>query len=518
MAVSIQAVLGIDVGTTAVKAMLVSGAGDVVAESEVEHPVSVPRPGWSEQDPEMWWRSTSLAVRKVVQAASGGNRKVTIAAVGLSGQMHSSVFLDADDEVIRPALLWNDTRTTPQRRYITDKVGIGRLRSTVGNLPLEGFTAPKILWLRQNEPDNYARLRKLLLPKDYIRYRMSGEYCTEPSDAAGTLLYDVRKRCWSEAVLQELELDADILPKVLESTEVSGVVTPEAAAELGISAGIPIVGGGADNAAGAIGCGATNSGVMQASIGTSGAVLLPAGAPHIEEDMNLHTFCHCAPNMWYLMGVILSAGSALRWLRDTIAAGQSYDALTAEAERIGAGSNSLLFLPYLTGERTPHNDANARGIFFGLSFAHGRGHLTRAVIEGVCFAMRDSLELMRCQGVSPSEVRVIGGGSRSQMWLKTLANVFGLPIATVQPSGGAAYGAALLAAVGCGMFGSIDDAVLSCVRTDNTVEPDRSTAARYEELYGVYKRIYPAVKGEFAALAAINNHNEPAVIGTPSRQ
>ena len=501
---SSQAVLGIDVGTTAVKAILFDADGAVLAEAEVEQPIDVPRPGWTEQHPDMWWRNTVLAVRKVLQLVDQGGHRIELAAIGLSGQMHSSVFLDDSGEVIRPALLWNDARTTPQREHITNALGLRALQSTVANLPLEGFTAPKLLWLKQNEPDNYARLRTLLLPKDYIRYRLSGEYATEPSDAAGTLLFDIRHRRWSQTMLQALEADAGILPRVVESTDISGVVTPAAASELGIHAGIPIVGGGADNAAGAVGCGATDSSVMQVSIGTSGAVVLPSSEPHVAEDMNLHTFCHCAPNLWYLMGVIISAGSALRWLRDTIAPEVPYDSLTAEAEQVAPGSDGLLFLPYLSGERTPHNDSNARGVFAGLSLAHGRSHLTRAVVEGVCFAMRDSLELMRQQGVSPSEVRAIGGGARSRMWLQTLANVFGLPLATVQPAGGAALGAALLAAVGCGMFSSIQDAVQSCIKTGDVVEPEASLTAVYDELYDAYRQLYPVLKNSFATLADIN--------------
>ena len=498
---STQAVLGIDVGTTAVKAMLVGSNGKVLGESEIEHPVSVPRAGWSEQHPEMWWRSTALAVRKALHNASGGAWQGEIAAIGLSGQMHSSVFLDSDAAVIRPALLWNDVRTSAQCRHILESVGLELLRSTVGNLPLEGFTAPKLIWLRENELENYDRLHTLLLPKDYIRYRMSGEFATEPSDAAGTLLYDVRRRVWSEPVLRALHLDADILPDVVESSDVSGVVTAEAATELGVNPGTPIVGGGADNAAGAVGCGATDGSVMQVSIGTSGAVVTPTSEPHVAPDMNLHTFCHAAPDLWYLMGVVLSAGSALRWLRDSVATGQSYDMLTAKAENVPAGSDGLIFLPYLTGERTPHNDANARGVFFGLNFAHDLGHLTRAVIEGVCLAMRDSLELMKEQSVSPSEVRLIGGGARSRMWLQTLSNVFGLPINTVQPSGGAAYGAALLAAVGCGMFDTVDDAVRACITTERAAEPDAALSVAYDELHIAYKRLYPALKREFAGLA-----------------
>ena len=504
MAHSSQAVLGIDVGTTAVKAMLLSADGVVLAETEVEQPIDVPRPGWTEQHPDMWWRNTVLAVRNTLQLADQGGHRVELAAIGLSGQMHSSVFLDADGEVIRPALLWNDARTTPQRHHITDVLGLLGLYSTVGNLPLEGFTAPKLLWLKQNEPDNYARLSTLLLPKDYIRYRISADYATEPSDAAGTLLFDIRRRLWSEPMLRALEVDAGILPRVVESTEISGVVSPAAASELGIHAGVPIVGGGADNAAGAVGCGATDTSVMQVSIGTSGAVVLPANEPHVAEDMNLHTFCHCAPNLWYLMGVIISAGSALRWLRDTIAPEASYDSLIAEADQVAPGSDGLLFLPYLSGERTPHNDSNARGVFVGLSLAHGRGHLTRSIVEGVCFAMRDSLDLMRRQGVSPSEVRAIGGGARSRTWLQTLANVFGLPLATVQPAGGAALGAALLAAVGCGMFSSIEDAARSCIKTDNAVEPATNLAETYGELYNAYRQLYPALKSSFTTLADIN--------------
>ena len=503
MADSIQAVLGIDAGTTAVKAMVVAGDGAVLAEAETEHPVSVPRPGWTEQHPEDWWRSTVQAVRMALQSAERKHRRVEITAIGLSGQMHSSVFLDADGEVIRPSILWNDARTSSQCQYIMDKLGIEGLHSEVANLPLEGFTAPKVLWLRDNEPANFARLRTLLLPKDYIRYRLSGEFATEPSDASGTLLFDVRERVWSKAMLEALELDADILPAVVGSPEVSAIVAKDAAAEFGVRPGTPIVGGGADNPAGAVGSGTTDTSVMQVSIGTSGSVVLPVSEPSAPESMNLHTFCHAAPGMWYLMGVVLSAGSSLRWLRDTIAPDQDYDSLTAEAERVAAGADGLLFLPYLTGERTPYSDANARGVFFGLSFAHTRAHLIRAVIEGVCFALRDSLDLMRIQGASPDEVRAIGGGARSRMWLQTLANVFGLPISTTLPYGGAAYGAALLGAVGCGMFSSVQEATRRCIQVGNTIEPDPGLHAAYLDLHGAYKRLYPALRDEFALLSEV---------------
>ena len=503
MAKTAQAVLGIDVGTTAVKAVVVGADGEVLGEGEVEQAIAAPRPGWAEQDPQEWWVNAGLASRRAMAAADGEGKRVGVAAVGLTGQMHSSVFLDGAGEVIRPALLWNDARTAEQRRHITRTLGMDGLRDMLGNLPLEGFTAPKVVWLMQNEPANYARLRTLLLPKDYIRYRLTGDYATDPSDAAGTLLYDVRRRRWSKAALDALGLDASVLPRVAGSTQITGEVSAEGAAMLGIAAGTPVVGGGADNAAGAVGCGAVSEGVMQASIGTSGTLLLPTREPRVAPDMNLHTFCHAVPDMWYLMGTVLSAGGALGWLRDVVAPGASYEALTAEAAATAAGSEGLLFLPYLSGERTPHNDANARGVFFGLSLAHRRAHLVRAVIEGACFALRDSLELMREQGASPAEARAIGGGARSGFWMQTLADVFNMPIAAAQPAAGAAYGAALLAMVGCGMFGDVESAVRACVRTSVVAEPNPARAAEYDEIYDGYRRLYPALRERFAAHAGI---------------
>lgn len=494
-----QAVLGIDIGTTAVKATVVADDGRVVGEGEAEQAIATPRAGWAEQHPQEWWGNAGLAARRAMAAGE----RVGVAAVGLTGQMHSSVFLDGAGEVIRPALLWNDARTAEQRRHITRTLGLDGLRDMLGNLPLEGFTAPKVAWLMQNEPANYARLRTLLLPKDYIRYRLTGDYATEPSDAAGTLLYDVRRRRWSSAALDALGLEASILPAVAGSTQITGTATAEGAAMLGIARGTPVVGGGADNAAGAVGCGAVSEGVMQASIGTSGTLLLPTREPRVAPDMNLHTFCHAVPDMWYLMGTVLSAGGALRWLRDAVAPGASYETLTAEAAGVAIGSEGLLFLPYLSGERTPHNDANARGVFFGLSLAHRRAHLVRAVIEGACFALRDSLELMREQGAAPSEARAIGGGARGGLWLQTLADAFNMPIATAQPAAGPAYGAALLAMVGCGMFGDVESAVQAHVRTSVVAEPSPERVAEYDDIYGAYRRLYPALRERFAELAGI---------------
>ena len=485
------------------KAVVVSADGSLLADAEVEQPIAVPRPGWAEQRPDMWRRNAVVAARQAIAEAQRGPGRIHIAAVGLTGQMHSSVFLDRDGEVIRPAILWNDTRTTPQRRFITDTLGMDGLRRGIANLPLEGFTAPKLLWLRDNEPENYARLRMLLLPKDYIRFWLTGDYATEPSDAAGTALFDVRRRRWSQQTLDALELDASILPPVAGSTEITGAVSRAAADALGVPPGIPVVGGGADNAAGAIGCGVVRADVMQVSIGTSGTLLLPTARPVVAPDMNLHTFCHCDPDLWYLMGTILSAGSALRWLRDTLGGGVSYETLTAEAATAPPGSDGLLFLPYLSGERTPHNDANARGVFFGLHSAHNRSHLARAVMEGVCFALRDSLELMREQGAYPQQARIIGGGARSSLWRQICADVFGLPIAITQPNAGPAYGAALLAAVGCGIFADARQAVEACVKPGAVVHPNLANVAAYNELHHAYKRLYPALKDHFANLAQL---------------
>jgi len=494
------AVLGIDVGTTAVKALLVGEDGQPLAEANAEQEVSVPRPAWAEQAPELWWDSAKKAVAGVLSRAS----KVSIAAIGLSGQMHSSVFLDARMRVIRPALLWCDGRTTPQRREIEKLLGLAGLRRTAGNLALEGFTAPKLLWLRDNEPRNYARLRHLLLAKDYIRYRLTGAMAMEPSDASGTLMYDVRRRRWSREFCTAFEIDESILPEVVGSAEVSGRVTLQAAAELGLPAGVPVVGGGADNAAGAVGSGVVRVGRLLASIGTSGTLVTPLERASVDRRMRLHTMCHAVPDQWYLMGVVLSAGNSLRWLRGVLLADQAeggYDTLTAGAEKVEPGAEGLLFLPYLTGERTPHNDSSARGVFFGLHLGHARGHLTRAVMEGVCFALRDSLELMRESGATFQEVRAIGGGARSKLWRRMQADVFNAPVVTLGPVSGPAYGAAIMAAVGAGWSRSIPEAADRWLRVQDTVEPDARRVRAYDGLYAQYRGLYPALKARFTQAA-----------------
>ncbi len=494
------ALIGIDVGTTAVKAVAVDETGCLLAEADVEQPTSVPRPGWSEQRPEMWWRSTKDAVSTVMAAVRRLPATVEVRAIGLSGQMHSSVFLDSSGEVVRLALLWNDVRTTEQCRQMTAALGLNGLRRTVGNLALEGFTAPKLLWLRDNEPASYDRLRTLLLAKDYIRYRLTGEIATEPSDAEGTLLFDVRRLCWSDDVLSALGITPDLLPTVVGSTDVSGAVVPGVARELGLPPSTPVIGGGADNAAGAVGSGVVVPGRVQSSIGTSGALVTPVRCPRIDRRMRLHTFCHSVPDLWYLMGVVLSAGNSLRWLRDILTEGGevSYDLLTNEAAAVTPGSDGLLFLPYLTGERTPHNDSNARGVFFGLHLGHTRAHLVRAVMEGVTFALRDSLELMRPMVETIPQVRAIGGGARSPLWRQMQADIFGTPVLSLGDAGGPAYGAAIMAAVGAGVFDSIEEAADRWVSVTETTEPKVRSASLYDELYERYRALYPSLKARFA--------------------
>ena len=493
--------LGIDVGTTAVKALVVDEAGAVVGEAESPLGVSVPRPGWAEQDPHDWWEGTVNAVRAA--CAQAGMREVE--SIGLSGQMHSSVVLDKADRVLRPAILWNDVRTTAQCQAIVDQVGKAGLRRMVGNPALEGFTAPKLLWMRDEEPRLFDQTRTLLLPKDFVRLVMTGEKATEPSDAAGTLLFDVRRGCWSDEMIATLQLDPRMLPPVRGSAGVTGTLTADAAEALGLRQGIPVVGGGADNAAAAVGSGVVEQGAMQASIGTSGTMLAPIERPRVDPGMRLHLFNHAVADRWYQMGVVLSAGAALAWFRGAMSGPggtpPSYDGLIAEAENVPPGADGLTFLPYLTGERTPHADSNARGVFAGLHTGHERGHLVRAVLEGVAFALRDSLELMRRLNVDADETVAVGGGARSAVWRQILADVFGVPVVTMAPSGGAPYGAAVLAAVGSGEFASVDEACRAWLRPLDWMEPSPVAMSAYGEAYERYRRLYPRLKRHFAEQA-----------------
>ena len=486
--------LGLDVGTSGVKAVLVAIDGEVVASTTTPLAMSTPKPGWAEQDPDAWWEASVASMRTVI----AGYPEARIVAVGISGQMHSSVFLDREGKVIRPALLWCDGRTTAECREIERSVGgEERLRDLAANPALEGFTLPKVLWLRNHEPQAFARLTTVLLAKDYIRYRLTGELATEPSDASATLMYDTARLRWSADILRAVGLSESIVPRVGGSSEVLGCVTAAASRTSTLSAGIPVVGGGADNACGAAGVGVVAPGEVVASWGTSGTLLAPLAQPRVDPGLRAHTFCHVAPNVWYLMGVVLTAGGAFAWYRDQLArdlAGQPdiNERLNDEAATIPRGADGVTFLPYLQGERTPHRNAGARGAFLGLSLAHTRAHLTRAVLEGVAFALRDSLSIVESLGLIPKELLLTGGGARSAFVRELQAEVFGVPVTTVNREEGPAYGAALLAAVGVGAFPDIGSAARATLsrRPAEAAAPEAHRA--YDAPYARFRASYRA--------------------------
>jgi xylulokinase len=489
--------LGLDVGTSSVKACVIDVRGRVVARASEPLKLRAPQPGWAEQSPADWWKATILVCKRAVAATRGG--RAAIGAIGISGQMHSSVFLDRGGRVIRPALLWCDGRTTAQCRAITERAGEQNLRTWVSNPALEGFTLPKILWLRDEEPAAFAKLAKVLLPKDYIRYCLSGELGSEPSDAAGTLLFDVVYRRWSAEMLGAMELSAELLPDIGGSTEVLGRVTARAATATGLLAGTPIVGGGADNACGAVGVGVVAPGTAVVSWGTSGTVLTPMASPAVDPGMRAHTFCHAVPDTWYVMGVMLSAGAAFAWHQRELAKElardrNAADTLNREAARIAAGAEGLTFLPYLQGERTPHRDASARGAFAGLSLAHTRAHLTRAVLEAICFGLRDSLEIIQALGVDVPELLVTGGGAKAPFVRQLQADIYGKPVVPVEQDEGPAFGAALLAAVGAGAYPDVPSATRATLRRKPAQRPNAKTHAAYAEPYARYSRLYRALR------------------------
>ena len=476
--------LGLDVGTSSVKAILVSQRGDVVASASKPLTLQTPEPGWAEQDPEAWWTAGVAAIRELLNRHPGAR----IASVGISGQMHSSVFLDKSGAVIRPALLWCDGRTTAECREIEQRAGgEDRLREWVCNAALEGFTLPKVLWLRNREPGAFARLAKVLLAKDFLRLRLTDVIATEPSDASGTLMFDPAHVRWSREMLDAVALSPSLLPDVGASAGVLGRVTESAAKLTGLSSGTPVVGGGADNACGAAGVGAVQPGEAVASWGTSGTVLAPTAEPRVDPRLRAHTFCHVAPELWYVIGVVLSAGGAFAWYRDQCArelpVQDRDDILVDEARAIAPGAEGVTFLPYLQGERTPHRDASLRAQFTGLSLAHTRAHMTRAVLEGICFALRDSLEVLKNLGLTPAELLLTGGGSKSAFIRQLQADVFGLPVKTVNREEGGAYGAALLAAVGAGAFRDLRTAVQGTLTRGPLTHPRPETRGVYENAY-----------------------------------
>ncbi len=504
--------LGIDIGTSATKTLAVREDGKILARASAEYPLLTPKPGWSEQEPEHWWKATVETIRQVLahKSVKAGDVK----GIGLSGQMHGSVFLDAQHKVIRPALLWNDQRTQPECDQIEQLAG-GRkkLIQMVANPALTGFTAPKILWLRNHERAHFDTLRQVLLPKDYVRFRLTGEFATEVSDASGTLLLDVRKRRWSNKLLDKLQLSSDLLPRVYESEEVSGQLTASVAKQLGLPAGVPVVGGGGDQAAGAVGNGIVKAGAISATMGTSGVVFAHSDEIQFDPQGRVHTFCHAVRGKWHIMGVVLSAGGSLQWFRDELCQGEKeearrkkvdpYELITAAAASAPAGSEGLYFLPYLTGERTPHADASARGAWIGLSRRHTKGHLARAVMEGATYAMRDSLEIIRELGVPIAQIRLSGGGAKSAFWRQMQADVYGQKVYTINADEGPAFGVALLAAAGTGAYKDVVEACARTIETVTTTPPDRKAKRDYDRFYPEYGRLYRSLRKDFAKIAAL---------------
>jgi xylulokinase len=491
--------LGIDVSTTGAKAILINAAGNVIASATTEYPLSTPHPLWSEQSPDDWWHGATHSIREVIASASIHPKDIQ--GIGLTGQMHGLVLLDARNQVLRPAILWNDQRTAKQCEEMTQKVGAKRLLWITGNPALTGFTAPKILWVRDNEPGVFAQIAHILLPKDYIRFKLSGDYAIDCSEASGTSLLDFKHRAWSAEVLDILEINPDWLPRVVEGPQVTGTISPEAAEVTGLSVGTPIVGGGGDQAAQSVGVGAITPGIIALTLGTSGVVFAPTGQPFIEPEGRLHAMCHSVPGNWHLMGVMLSAAGSLRWFRDTFSPGSSYDDLLAPANAVEPGSEGLIFLPYLTGERTPYPDPLARGAFIGLTLRHNLAAMARSVLEGVAFGLRDSMELVKGSGLGQiTQVRVSGGGSRSALWRQILADTMNCELVTVNITEGASYGAALLAGVGSGLWTSVQDACAATVRVLTSTYPQPAGVERYQQLYPLYRSLYPALKSTFPLL------------------
>ncbi|HEV2765954.1 MAG TPA: xylulokinase [Pyrinomonadaceae bacterium] len=490
--------LGIDVGTGGSRALLIDVRGRIVASATVEHePFASPRAGWAEQRAEDWWRASAAAVRAVL--SRDGVSAEEVGAVGFSGQMHGAVLLDQRDEVLRPSIIWCDQRTDAQCRALTEKLGAARLIELTCNPALTGFTLPKLLWVRETEPDVWRRVRTVLLPKDYVRLRLTGDRATDVADASGTLLFDVAGRRWSEEMLAQTELDERLLPRAYESPEITGSVSSEGAEATGLRAGTPVVAGAGDQAAGAVGMGIVLPGAVSATIGTSGVVFAATDSPALDPGGRVHTFCHAVPGRWHVMGVTQGAGLSLRWFRDNFGLASNdgrdpYERLTQEAADAPPGSEGVLWAPYLMGERTPHLDPHARAALVGLTAAHTRAHVMRAVLEGVAFSLRDTFEIFREMSVPVEAVRLGGGGARSALWRQIQADVYGREVETVNTEEGAAYGAALLAGVGGGAWASVDEACERVVEVARRVPPEPSAVEVLDRQYESYRRLYPALR------------------------
>ncbi|NLN93152.1 MAG: xylulokinase [Candidatus Hydrogenedens sp.] len=503
--------IGLDIGTSGVKALLIDATGTVVGRELRSYPLSSPRPNWAEQNPQDWVNASLDALTALAAAVPSG---LSVKAIGLTGQMHGSVFLDKEARVLRPALLWCDQRTAAQCESITEKAGgEAALVEMVSNPALTGFTAPKILWFRDEEPDLYERLDKVLLPKDYIRYVLTGEFATDVSDASGTLLFDVKNRCWHKGLMSKLDLDNSLMPDAFEGPEVTGTLTLAMAEKTGLPAGIPVVAGGGDQAAGGVGCGIVRPGTLSSALGTSGVVFAFADTVTVDPKGRVHTFCHAVPGKWHLMGVMLSAGGALQWFRKLFCQQEMeearkkgidpYELITAAAAEVGPGAEGLLFLPYLTGERTPHKDPDAKGVFAGFSLRHSKGHMARAVMEGVAYGMRDSLDIMRDMGVPLNLSRASGGGAQSTLWRQILADTGRVSIARLEVDEGPALGAAILAGVGAGCFSSVEEACDTLIKEKDVLHPREAESVIYDDYHREFQAVYQSLQEHFKRMNAL---------------
>ena len=495
--------MGIDIGTGGTRALLVDASGKVRAAHTAAHEdMRMERPLWAEQRPEDWWRAAVEAIRGVLAAAGVSGKNVK--GVGMSGQMHGLTLLDSAGEVIRPALIWCDQRSQPQVDFINQTIGKENVLAAIANPVLTGFTLPKLLWVRDHEPHTFQRVRKMLLPKDYIRYRLTGDFATEVSDASGTALFDVVRRRWSFDMMDRLGLDRSILPAAAESSDVTGVISKEAAELSGLQAGTSVVGGGGDQAASAVGNGIVEPGIVSCTLGTSGVVFAHMENVAYDAAGRVHTFCHAVRDKWHVMGVTQGAGLSLQWFRNQMCApGVSYDDLTRDASQAPAGSLGLFWLPYLMGERTPHLDATARGGWIGMTARHTRADLIRSLIEGVSFSQKDCLDIIEQLGVPISSVRVSGGGARSPFWRRLLANILGKPVVTLETQEGSAYGAALLALVGTGEYASVIEVCRAAIREVATVAPEADAVREYAARHAIYQSLYPALRAFYASTAAM---------------
>ncbi len=493
--------LGIDISTTGAKALLIDEHGAVICSATTPLELYTPRPLWSEQNPADWWEGAKRSIRHVL--AQPDVNPGEISAIGLTGQMHGLVLLDSQGEILRPAMLWNDQRTGEQCDEIRRRIGKEQLIQTTGNDALTGFTAPKILWVQQEEPHVWKDARHILLPKGYIRYKLTGEMAMDRAGGSGTLLFDLKSRTWSNEVLNALDIPGEMVPDTFEGPQITGQVSAEASHETGLPIGIPVVGGGGDQAAQAVGVGAVEPGIIALTLGTSGVVFATTERPLIEPEGRLHAFCHAVPDHWHFMGVMLSAAGSLQWYRDTLAADTPFDELVLEAGDVSPGSDGLIFLPYLSGERTPYPDPLARGAWIGLTVRHERAHLTRSVLEGVAFGIKDSFRLIQQAGLgSIKQVRISGGGAKSPLWRQIMADVLGVSLATVNTTEGAAFGAAILAGVGVGSFDSVPEACAAMIQVTGLTDPDHAIRPTYDDYYARYRALYPILAPEFRALSA----------------